>query len=1196
MLVKEEDVNHGGHGGRTEGALRPVSAPRLTLARLVFAGLVHHRRAHLGAALASAVACAALAGALLVGDSVRGTLRSLAVERLGGVDQVLIAERPFTVGLAAGLAARPRVGGEFQAIAPALLLRGSAAAARPEGTGPSIGAVKAIGLPPEGFTLLAGPPQSVPGPSLRPSAPPFLPSGRRAVVNRRLADDLGVKAGDTIVIAIEPRGGAARESLAGRRDDPARSVRLDVLSVIEDRGAGLFSIEKSQRVPRNVYLDLAELSRALGLAGRANALLVSARDTGSSASREDGARLLEEELPRAAEVEDIGLKVEVRADRGFIQIESAAFQLDGASEEALLGAARVIEASSAPIFTYLANTIALVTPGKDRKEIPYSTVTALDAAAAAPLGQLAMAGIAPAPDPTVVPAPASGEILLGEWAAEDLGAASGDRVAIEYYVVESGGTLSTARAEFEVRGVAAWWGLADDRGLTPAFPGVTEARRLADWDPPFPVDTKRIRPRDEAYWEAHRATPKAFISLETGRRLWGNRFGAATAVRIGPARGRSLAETEKLLRAELKKIDAGRFGLVFRPVRAEALAASEGSADFRALFTAFSAFLIAAASLLAGLLWAIGLDRRAHEWGILRAVGFRGTLLRRLAAVEGLLVCGAGALVGLPFAPFYSRWLFEGLLDRFEAAMRPPRVELHAPPASLVLGFFITVAVVAACAAWSARRIARAAPRALLAGSFDSGHGARHGTCERRSRWSLAAAVVAGGFAALLAIVAALGFSGPAAFFGAGAALLAAGIFSLRAAMISPIATNSPWTGRGRARACLTLGFLNARRNPGRSTLTAGLVALAAFVVVAAGAVRRSGSEADSAPSGGTGGFSFAAWTDVPVFSRIDRAAGRAAAGIPSTLDGAPVDWTGVEPFGLRAAGGDDASCLNLYKIGTPRVLGAPPELVRRGGFRFHASEGEPENPWRLLEKPLADGTRPAILDEATATWMLHVALGETVEVEDGRGAAAKLRVVGLLSGSILQGSIIVSEADFLALFPALEGYRFFLIGGPAGRVERVVRALGEGLGRHGFDPVAARRLLEEFRSVELAYLETFRVLGGLGLLLGAVGLGAVLLRAVMERRGELALLRALGYRGGFLAAVVLAENALLVTAGLGTGALSALVAAAPHLNGPAAEASVSWGALAATLAGAAAIGLASGAAAVRAAVRSPIIPALRGE
>jgi len=39
---------------------------------------------------------------------------------------------------------------------------------------------------------------------------------------------------------------------------------------------------------------------------------------------------------------------------------------------------------------------------------------------------------------------------------------------------------------------------------------------------------------------------------------------------------------------------------------------------------------------------------------------------------------------------------------------------------------------------------------------------------------------------------------------------------------------------------------------------------------------------------------------------------------------------------------------------------------------------------------------------------------------------------------------------------------------------------------------------------VQNTYLGTFQILGGLGLLLGSAGLGIVVLRNVLERRGEL--------------------------------------------------------------------------------------------
>jgi len=88
---------------------------------------------------------------------------------------------------------------------------------------------------------------------------------------------------------------------------------------------------------------------------------------------------------------------------------------------------------------------------------------------------------------------------------------------------------------------------------------------------------------------------------------------------------------------------------------------------------------------------------------------------------------------------------------------------------------------------------------------------------------------------------------------------------------------------------------------------------------------------------------------------------------------------------------------------------------------------------------------------------------------------------------------------------------------------------------------------VNKYLAVENSYLGTFRALGGLGLILGTAGLAIVLLRAVWERRGELALLAALGYRPGRITLLVLLESAALLLAGLGTGTIAALLAVIPH-------------------------------------------------
>ena len=101
-------------------------------------------------------------------------------------------------------------------------------------------------------------------------------------------------------------------------------------------------------------------------------------------------------------------------------------------------------------------------------------------------------------------------------------------------------------------------------------------------------------------------------------------------------------------------------------------------------------------------------------------------------------------------------------------------------------------------------------------------------------------------------------------------------------------------------------------------------------------------------------------------------------------------------------------------------------------------------------------------------------------------------------------------------------------------------------LGDLGADAVATSERLAAFHRVENTYLSTFQALGGLGLLLGTLGLAAVMFRNVTERRRELALLRAVGYDGTRLSTMVLAEAALLLGAGLGAGAICAALAVAP--------------------------------------------------
>jgi ABC-type antimicrobial peptide transport system permease subunit len=102
------------------------------------------------------------------------------------------------------------------------------------------------------------------------------------------------------------------------------------------------------------------------------------------------------------------------------------------------------------------------------------------------------------------------------------------------------------------------------------------------------------------------------------------------------------------------------------------------------------------------------------------------------------------------------------------------------------------------------------------------------------------------------------------------------------------------------------------------------------------------------------------------------------------------------------------------------------------------------------------------------------------------------------------------------------------------------------------------------------------------------------MLRNILERRKELALVRAVGYNSNHVALMVVAENALLLLGGVLTGTICALIAIAPALASRGGGFSLpSVGLL---LLAVLASGLVSSVVAVWACLRSPLLESLRAE
>ena len=873
-------------------------------------------------------------------------------------------------------------------------------------------------------------------------------------------------------------------------------------------------------------------------------------------------------------------------------VESAAGFLDPARATAVERAAAAIGMEAQPVLTYLANSLR-----SGDRQVPYSLVTAIDLSAI--VGEPSPARRPQTARPSTGSGRASGvalhqtpPIVLNEWAARDLAVRAGDPLTLEYYLWEEPGRLVTRTAEFQIAAVVPIEGAAADRDLAPAYPGITEAASLGDWDPPFPIDLRRVRPIDEQYWKRYRTTPKAFIPLEVGQALWRSRYGDRTSVRLAPPAGSGASGADawrNRYTARLREtIDPLALGLAVRDVRGEGLAASRGATDFGEYFTYFSFFLVASALLLAALFFRLSVEQRAREVGLLRAVGFSTARVRVLFAGEGLLLAAVGSVIGMAAAVGYAGVMMIGLRTWWTGAVVTKSLTLHVAPASLAAGAIGALAAAMACIWWTLRGLARVSERSLLAGQVAVRLDASRGAGVRRPfRGAVNGAI---GFGALGASMMAAGAAGAldrtGAFFGAGTALLVACLCLVTIRLRVP--PRSVLAGQGWL-AIARLGLRNAADRPGRSVLAIGVIASATFILISVDAFRRDGPAAADRRSG-VGGYPLLVNLLLPIPYDPNSREGREALGLSA------LDRVTVEPFRVRP--GDDASCLNLYEPTNPRILGARASFISESRFAFQgtiaASAAERANPWLLLNRDMKDEAVPVVADANSITYVLHKTLGDDILVQVG-GRPVRLRLVAALADSIFQGELLMSDANFLRLFPGQEGYQFLLIETPADRTGAVAAAIEEGAADLGAGAVSTVDRLAEFHTVENTYLSTFKTLGGLGLLVGTVGLAAVLLRNVLERRRELALLGATGYRRGHIFAIIVAENALLLAWGLAVGAVSAVVAIAPAVVERGGRLPATADAVLLLIAVFAA-GLVSSAVATSAALRTPLLDALRAE
>jgi ABC-type antimicrobial peptide transport system permease subunit len=1009
--------------------------------------------------LGVALGTAILVGALVVGDSVKYSLQQIVVERLGKTDAVVTAgERLFTRQLAGNIGANS----DLTACA---ILRANGIAIVDGGR------VRANQLQVWGIDSLFAPFSKAPE--------QFDIAGDEALINENLASLMGIQTGDELLLRVNKLNVFPSNTPFVPADETSVSFRVKIKGILGTAETGNFNLQKIQSAPRNVFVNIKWLTKQLGLNDKANVILLS----GNTAKNDIGTK-----LKNSWTTDDLNLKIrenkelsysEIISERVFVGEELEKFCLQGIS-------------GAEPVFSYFVNRFTL-----REKETPYSFVSSLSE------------GLH------------GNEMVISEWLANDLNAQPGDTIRINYFEVGPLRRLVERDTSFIVSRIVPMKGEWADVYRMPEIPGLSDAGHCRDWEAGVPIDLNKVRATDEEYWNRHKGTPKAYISLETARKLWGNRFGNATAIRF------PFQEKELLAQQILSVLQADKMGFELRQVKEDGIYAASNGVDFGGLFIGLSFFVLAAAVLLTVLVFKLFLGFRKGETGTLTALGFGAGQVQKIFIAEALALIVAGILIGIPFGIVYNKLVLQAISSIWSDIVRTSIVHVHIRAASVLLGAFSIFSLSFLLLILITRNVLKQEIAGLQKQTF------RRQGPSRKIGKKAGIILVAASFLMILGGGLNKGEINPKLFFISGFGLLP-GLILLLDDLFFRIGKRD--AGFGFSLKSFLLKRIAGNRK--QNTMIVSFLSIGIFLVVSTGVNRKDLARNAGLNSSGTGGYSLFAKTTIPVPEDLNDPRIAAQYGFEA----------GVEFAQFRLKPGDDASCLNLNRISRPHLIGFNPEMLnRRQSFTFVARTGDLDtaSPWLSLNQPTADGYIPAIADQTVIRWGLFKNVGDTLVYLNEDGEKLALQLIGGLANSVFQGNVLIAENYFIDHYPSVSGSSLFLIDSEM-ESTALEAAVKSNLRNYGVDAAPAVHRLLEFYKVENTYLNIFLMLGALGLLIGTIGLGILIFRMVSERSREYAAMLAIGFRKKQVFRLVFAENLLIVGLALLAGLIPSVVSAIP--------------------------------------------------
>lgn len=1045
----------------------------MNLLKLIFRNTWYYRKKHLAVFIGTVISTAILTGALIIGDSVKYSLGSLVDKRLGNIEFAMQTGDRFVSNELA-----QKLGEKLKVPATSLLMLDGIAIE--SNASKRINKTQIIGVNKDFWKLS--------GITLKEL------KSDDAIISSNLAERLNLKIGDDFLVRVEKAHFIPANAPFTKEDESSVAMRLSIKAIATNDQLGRFSLQNNQSAPYNVFISKEYLAEQMDLFGYSN-VIVLANNMEKSLDESN----IQNALKECWSLKDAGIDIRQAEKNRMFEIRTKRIFL----EQSVIDNLAHLSGAKEDIISYLVNSLKA-----NQKETPYSFASGIS---------------------SLNHELKDDEVIINDWLAKDLNLKKGQKLEVSYYVIGPMRKLKEESRSFVVKKIIKT-GNRFHTDLMPEFPGLSDANSCNEWETGIPIDLEKIRDKDEKYWDDHKGTPKIVLNYHIASKIWGNRFGNHTALRIN-TNGKKFEDFKKEVLASLKPED---LKLVFLPSRKIGESAVNNAVSFGELFLSLSFFVIVAGVLLTAMLYSLSLESRQSEFGILAACGFSRAKILRIQVSESILITILGGILGALLGICYNYGLMSGINSIWMDIVRTNELEIYLIPQTLITGALSGIFISFIVIFFINRKKLKNPIIGLIKNS------SIFKPKQKRKKNIIPVLLII----SILGLSAILFFSLSEKDTNAGNFMMAGSLFLLVSFLSLKLFLNR---SKHQENDYLTLKRLSVRNialNQGRSLTVIILLALGTFTIVITGANRKTFYGLENNAQSGSGGYLYWAESTLPILHDLNTKTDIAdKAEYFKNNDVSFVQFHRLE--------GDDASCLNLNQVSQPKILGIDPNIFeQKKAFSFaKLDQGiEFSNAWLELEKTYGENIIPAYADQTVITWGLKMKVGDTLIYLSEAGKEIKMVLKGGLNASIFQGHLLIGDKHFTKYFPSISGSRTLLVDAPITEEKNVQLFFNENYLDYGIELQKATDRLAEFNSVTNTYLFIFMILGGLGVLIGTIGLGIILLRNISDRKKEIAVMQAIGYFSSRISKLIFIENFMLLITGIIIGLLGAFIGILPSL------------------------------------------------